>query len=686
MMESPQTKPSAEWISEERALEWLENEPWFAYTEKGWSYYHRFFLDISDLERRSSKFEETRQEYNSMLDPRMSGETMKQIADSLVEKTENNWQAVRCSKLLECLDADPKKTLDFLNRALQYHVVKPGDEKYEDFSLPEFEVVNAERYHREFNEIDWNEHSGQLIHVTGHLLDLSDPPEVEYLKMAYYCSSCDQDFLSLEKADKCPLCRAKDPTFLPEDEHTVSRNFQEGILQRPVDDMAGFPSTLRLKITGGMVDRQNPGDKVHVTGYLELIRIPRKKTMMYQVEVISVQVEEKDLQVTEHDRKKIREFSEKEDPLQGLSDIFAPEIIGNRSAKMAILLQHAGGVEKTYERTRTRGRIHVLLAGDPGLGKSQLLMASSGLVKPSIYSSDASKAGLTVSVSEVGKKKVLVPGIMVLANGGTARIDELDKMSREDREGLHSAMEQGIISKTKAGLRGTYHTDTSVLAAANPVHGKFALDRDIPDQLKLEPTLLDRFDLILWFISRPQTEEEILEETRLILNPPGSQDQDFIAKYLTVAAEYSPEFSPDVDRYLRLNYAEAKMKSPDTNSLGIRALHALRRFSEASAKIRMSDRVQNQDVDIALRLLGESWKQLGYDLTRVLGAGSRTRKAISFVQDILSQAGGTVKWKDFESSARAENISIGELNEAISKMKAKGEVLEPRNGVFEVVS
>ena len=180
----------------------------------------------------------------------------------------------------------------------------------------------------------------------------------------------------------------------------------------------------------------------------------------------------------------------------------APTIKGMEEEKEAIALQLFGGVEKKHaDGIRVRGDIHCLLVGDPGTAKSQLLQYVAKVAPRGIYTSGkgATAAGLTAAAVKddfAGGRWVLEAGMLVLADGGMAIIDELDKMSPEDRSAMHEALEQQQVSIAKAGITSTLNARCPVLAAANPKWGRFTNDRTIAEQIDLPPTLLSRFDVI----------------------------------------------------------------------------------------------------------------------------------------------------------------------------------------------
>jgi len=187
----------------------------------------------------------------------------------------------------------------------------------------------------------------------------------------------------------------------------------------------------------------------------------------------------------------------------------APSIYGYDEVKEALALQLFSGVSKGLpDGTRIRGDIHILLVGDPGIAKSQLLRYISKLSPRGIYTSGKSStsAGLTATAvkDELGDGRwTIEAGALVLADKGIACIDEMDKMRSEDRSALHEAMEQQTISVAKAGVMATLKSRCALLAAANPKFGRFDKFEGIAQQINLSPALMSRFDLIFVLTDEP---------------------------------------------------------------------------------------------------------------------------------------------------------------------------------------
>jgi DNA replication licensing factor MCM5 len=314
-----------------------------------------------------------------------------------------------------------------------------------------------------------------------------------------------------------------------------------------------------------------------------------------------------------------------------LYDLFAksiaPSIFGSLDIKKAITCLLFGGSRKVLpDGVKLRGDINVLMLGDPGTAKSQLLKFVEKVAPVAIYTSGkgSSAAGLTASVirDPSTREFYLEGGAMVLADGGVVCIDEFDKMREEDRVAIHEAMEQQTISIAKAGITTILNSRTSVLAAANPVFGRYDDMKTPGENIDFQTTILSRFDLI--FIVRDdhnQARDIAIAKHVLAVHQNRAQDQpdaigdidiETMRGYIAYCrTRCAPRLSEAAATKLRDHYVSIRkeVKEMERNSqkrttipITVRQLEAIVRVSESMAKMRLSALATEQDVDEALRL------------------------------------------------------------------------------------
>eukprot|EP01103_Thecamoeba_quadrilineata_P010325 TRINITY_DN2192_c0_g2_i2.p1 TRINITY_DN2192_c0_g2~~TRINITY_DN2192_c0_g2_i2.p1 ORF type:complete len:637 (-),score=120.88 TRINITY_DN2192_c0_g2_i2:248-2158(-) len=463
-----------------------------------------------------------------------------------------------------------------------------------------------------------------------------------------------------------PQCKSK--TFIPRRSDALTVDWQKIKVQEVDDDSKGagrIPRTVECELAEELVDSCVPGDVVALCGIVRAVNTEEgrgrptdknKGLFFLYIQAVTVQnnkqVETGQMDLMQFSMKDmylIQELTAEKNLFRLVVNSLAPSIYGNELVKAGLLLALFGGCQKYgNEKTRIpiRGDPHVLVVGDPGLGKSQMLQSVTNLAPRGVYVCGAysSTTGLTVTLlKEKGSGDyALEAGALVLADQGCCCIDEFDKMGHE-HQALLEAMEQQSISIAKAGIVCTLPARTSVVAAANPVGGHYNRAKTVCENLKLSPALLSRFDLIFILVDKPDEQKDQLlsdyvmslhsgsrvkrTEVRSKLQEDVQSDlplkdrlrvdrksfepvpSSLLRKFIGYAHKYvTPKMSEPAslileDFYLTLR---EKHKSIDTTPITTRQLESLIRLSEARAKVEMREVITAEDALDVIEIMKES--------------------------------------------------------------------------------
>jgi len=577
-------------------------------------------------------------------------------------------------ELYQAIIEQPEFTLQKLNERLKKEV------EWDDelTRIPEFKIMNAPVYH--FSKITKNH---KLVEVHGVIKSLSQKL-LNYVEAVYECNACGfhNHVEGLQVPKICQGCGKKGGSFTLITEESKIEEYRELKIQEIIDVPKQVYDTLLVEIPEDLLNNITLGDRVAIVGIPQVKSTNQNSNKDKRVKEIFIKalniykLNDDEIKITQEDIEKIKEFSKREDLLDALAEMYAPAIVGHLNIKRAIILQAVGGVEKFIGETRKRGNIHILIVGDPGTAKSQLLMWHHNIMPKSIYVSDASGAGLTIAITKANDQISWEAGVMVLANNGVACIDEFEKMREEDREAIHPAMEQGVVSKSKAGIYVSAPANTSVLAVANPKFGRFDMTKPLFDQITLSPTILNRFDLIFFTKDQVKDENEEKEHAKKILRPEVKTSAEFLAKYIEYAKKFKPEITLLSENEIVEKYAKIRVSNPGKIAINDRNLEAIQRLAEAHAKLRLSNKVMPEDVDVAFSLMSDFLEQIGYDIDK-LNVPSELRQEINAFLDLIEPY-GFIEYQKMKLIA--ETNGIKNLDLVIEVLKITGDIIEKDNG------
>ncbi|CCA73696.1 probable DNA replication licensing factor (nimQ) [Serendipita indica DSM 11827] len=448
------------------------------------------------------------------------------------------------------------------------------------------------------------------------------------------------------KIGVCPQCSGRGP-FTVNSEMTVYRNYQRMTLQEAPGSVppGRLPRHREVILLWDLIDSAKPGEEVEVTGIYRNnfdASLNTKNGFPVFSTIIEANYISRNsnpslaLTLSEADEKEIRQLGRDPRIAKRIFKSIAPSIYGHEDIKTAIALSLFGGVKKNIkDKHRIRGDINVLMLGDPGTAKSQFLKYVEKTAPRAVFTTGqgASAVGLTASVRKdpVTREWTLEGGALVLADKGVCLIDEFDKMNESDRTSIHEAMEQQTISVSKAGIITTLQARCAVIAAANPIKGRYDGTVGFGQNVALTEPILSRFDvlcvvrdlvdpvvdeLLARFVigshlrSHPKFEGEVEEMT---IGDSLDQDiipQDLLRKYILYARERVEPKLHDIDRSKMSNlFADLRRESLATGSfpITVRHLESMIRMAEASAKMHLREYVRADDVDLAISVAVQSF-------------------------------------------------------------------------------
>ncbi len=569
-----------------------------------------------------------------------------------------------------------------------------------------------------------SKHIGRLIHISGIMMRASEVKPL-LVEAVFMCRVCGSEIHQIQEEGRyteplqCDTCQKKTPMkLIPEKSRFI--DWQKVRIQESPEELppGQMPRSVDVILDGDIVDLSRPGDLVKVTGILRTSpdfsrRGGRLATFNVYIEANGIEISEKEfeeLNISEEDERRIRELADDPYVHERIYASIAPSIHGHELIKESIALLLFGGVGKVLpDGTRLRGRSNILIIGDPGTGKSQMLKFVASLAQRGLYTSGkgTTAAGLTAAVvrdTETGAM-TLEAGALVLADQGIACIDEFDKMDPNDRTAIHEAMEQHTVSIAKAGIVATLNARTSILAAANPALGRYEPSLSVQDNIKLPFTILSRFDLI-WILVDTVEVERDRDLARFILGMHQRQrtpiqekvetvHPDFLRKYIAYASRENPVLTSEAAEVIENFYVDLRKTAEGGNApvpITARQLESLVRLAEARARMALRPKVTREDAEAAVRLMEESLRMVAFDrvtgkidIDRLVSTMSASQRNVSdliikVMKDFEKEGISTVDEETLIKRVTDMGVARERVEETLRKLLAEGILFNPRGG------
>ncbi|XP_078039781.1 DNA helicase MCM8-like [Augochlora pura] len=588
---------------------------------------------------------------------------------------------------------------------------------------------------------------GRMISVKGCVIRVG---RVKHLAewIVFVCRKCNlqkivkqpQGMYTVPK--KCSICGISKFRPLLNSPQVKSISFQMIKIQELLNDeqnnKGSMPRVLDIELTDNLVSTCMPGDDITLTGIIKgtnNIKASNKISFALYMEAITIINNKQRLQTKNvmdnemsiKDYLAIKEVYNTPNIFSLLVHSLCPSIYGYEMIKAGLALSLFGG---NAEHAELRDNIHILVVGDPGLGKSQMLQACSRIATKGVYicGNSSTSSGLTITLTKENKSNnfALEPGALVLADRGCCCIDEFDKMSKQ-HSALLESMEQQSVSVAKSGVICSLPSRTSILAAANPIGGRFNKNKTIMQNLKMSPPLLSRFDLIFLLLDEPNKHiddllckhvmsihtgvnakkrkanlsQDIMDENRLTLREKLASSitenvcpipLSILRKYILYARQYvKPTLTKEAAIVLQNYYLQLRKSNNKFNGIFVynRQLEAMIRLTEARAKLELRTEATETDALEVIEILryafdnsAVSWSSL----SNKKGTDGRLKEFIQLLKkETFSSNNQTFSTRELREIALDGKVSGDDFSRMISKLNESGILLKTGNNTFKFI-
>jgi len=559
-------------------------------------------------------------------------------------------------------------------------------------------------------------HINRLITVVVNII-ATGPPETPYATKFFYCGSADNHHNRisvglLDQTKEPGICKDRQCNSthfeLVEDHCTHLSTQMIQLQQHDNDILAQTPEPTDAFLTDalvGLTPDTNKSVTLHCILRDKLLGTKSNARHYNYLEVVGIEETAKEsFVVTEQHRKWARELVKVGQPdiIELIVNSICPSVHGLKGIKLALALQAAGGANVVVGGARLRGLLHILLFGDPSVAKSDLMECMARVTPNSHFltATGASGPGLTFAMNEnkITGKWTVQPGLLSRSNNGTAVVDELLLLSKDDLDKTREALERGVISVGKAGVFVTLPAHTSLLAGGNRERGRIDPNKPASEQLKLHPALISRLDLIFVIIDQPNVERDrailkaVLRRKRQQLPEDMEKwillNEEQLRIYFAVCREIEVKFPEELDEDIEKIYLPARKIDNQGIRITPRQILTITKLAEAVARLRLRNIVVREDVKVAERLFNLSQETqarvlcgIHPDIDSYIGAPSPDDEIdIRLFQNIIHHMGGVVRTEGIDRIELTREISLACQNEErarkiLSKMEKLGKIL-----------
>jgi len=624
---------------------------------------------------------------------------------------------------------DPATVREWLQTALR-NLDLPIDVPFEEAHIRVHDLSDEHTHYP--GAFSPTEHAGAFRAIKGEISKATDVYS-RITTAAFECQRCgtltqirqSDDGEDFQEPHECQGCERQGPFQINFDQSAFV-DAQQLRIQMPPEVASGAGAELDVYVEADLADHAEVGDRVTVTGTIHLAQQSSGNTTTgkfdpyLDAEHITLQeTDHTDLDVTNEQRERIRALADgtEGDPLDVAADSLAPKIHGHDRLKRMLILALVGGARVTYPSgDADRGDFHVLLLGDPGTAKSQLIERAEqlGWRTVGVSGKGATAAGVTASAvqDDFGDGEwTLKAGAFVKANDGVVCVDELDDMPADVRAAMNEPMSKQTIHVSKGGINTHLSTRAAVIAAANPANGRFDSYEPIQQQVTFDATLISRFDLIFTLTDRPDPDRDgDIADHMLsardaakrrtadnktdaadteVIDPPV--DRETLRAWIGLAKQQpAPPFASEAVRErIRDQFTELRgLYQYDENSpvpVTFRSLQAVVRIAEAAARFEFADEITARHAKIATEAVGQSMQDVGRNEDGELDAdiketgtsqSQRDRKQAikEALTDLATEHQGGVP---FDELAESLSLSTDQLTGEIRSLKKVGIIVEP---------